>query len=264
MTGDEFKKAMSNPKNVYCLVSIDSEMIDLYVNRFKNAIKADLVSYGQIKPYGKLFRKKTLSVLYMPKLDENIFNRHEFVFVYTDSIDKRSAVYKKYKDQIIELQNNYVPYVMKNSNLTEAQAKQFVKANNNDLGLIKNGLAVYNASGCSYNRFTDYSSDIYLWIDRFLKKEKLPKVNESAISIMALLSTNCQNLLKVKQNKTDGMNPYIVKCVKQLSPFISEQEVVQLINDCFYLDCQIKKGLLDPDYAIEYLKVRRYNNAVTN
>lgn len=263
MNKDEFKTAMNNPKNIYCLVSIDSEMIDLYMNRFKDAIHADLVSYGQIKPYGKLFKKKTLSVLYMPKIDESIFERKEYIFIYTDSIDKRTSAYKKYKDQIIELDNNFVPYIMKNSNLSETEAIKFAKSNNNDFGRIKNGLIIYNDSNMKYDRFVDYSSDIYGWVDAFFKKQKLPNVNESPISIMALLSTNSQNILRIKQNDTYGMNPYIISVNSQLAKDLSIEELVQIINDCFYLDSQIKKGLIDPDDAISYLKVRRYN-AITN
>lgn len=264
MNKNEFKEAMKNPKNVYCLVSTDSEMIDLYAERFKEAIHADLVSHGQIKPYGKLFKKKTLNILYMPKVDESLFERKEFIFVYTDAIDKRTAAYKKYKDQIIELDNDYLPYIMKNSNLTEDQARRFIKANNNDFGLIKNALKVYNDSDMSYNRFTDYSNDIYGWVDAFFRRQKLPKTTESAISIMALLSTNSQNILRIKQKDTDGMNPYIITVNSQLAKDLSVEELVQIINDCFYLDCQIKKGLIDSDDAINYLKVRRYSNAITN
>lgn len=263
MNKEEFKEAMKNPKNVYCLVSIDSEMVDLYVNRFKEAIHADLVSYGQIKPYGKLFKKKTLSVLYMPKLDESIFDRKEYIFIYTDTIDKRTAAYKQHKDQFIELDNDYVPYIMKHSNFSETQAIRFAKANNNDFGCIKNALNVYNDSGMTYDRFTDYSSDIYGWVDAFLKKQKLPRVEESAISLMALLSTNSQNILRIKQKDTAGMNPYIITVNSQLAKELTVEELVQIINDCFYLDCQIKKGLLDADDAINYLKVRRYNG-ITN
>ena len=263
MNKEEFKEAMKNPKNVYCLISIDSEMVDLYVSRFKEAIHADLLSYGRIKPYGKLFKKKTLSVLYMPKIDESIFDRSEYIFVYTDSIDKRTAAYKKYKNQIIELDNNFIPYIMKNSNLSEAEAIKFAKANNNDFGRIKNGLTVYNDSEMTYNRFVDYSSDIYGWVDAYFKKQQLPKVNESPISIMALLSTNSQNILRIKQKDTVGMNPYIISVNSQLAKDLSVEELVQIINDCFYLDCQIKKGLIDLDDAISYLKVRRYN-AITN
>lgn len=264
MTGQDFKLALKNPKNIYCLISTDSEMIDLYVNRFKNAINADLISYGQIKPYGKLFKKKTLNVIYMPKIDESIFNRNEYIFIYTDAIDKRSSIYKQHKDQFIELENDYTTYIMKNSNMNEDQAKLFAKSHNNDLGLIKNDLTIYNESNSCYNRFTIYNSDIYLWIDKFIKKESLPTINESPISVMALLSTNCQNILKVKQNKISGMNPYIVKCSKELDLYITEKELIQLIGDCFYLDSQIKKGLIDIDYVLEYLKVRRYSNGFTN
>lgn len=263
MNKEEFKEAMKNPKNVYCLVSIDSEMVDLYVNRFKEAIHADLVSYGQIKPYGKLFKKKTLSVLYMPKLDESIFDRKEFIFIYTDAIDKRTAAYKQHKDQFIELDNDYVPYIMKHSNFSKDEAKQFAKSCNNDFGCIKNGLIAYNDSDQTYNRFTDYSSDIYGWVDAFLNKKPLPRVEESAISLMALLSTNSQSILRIQQKNTTGMNPYIINCYTTLAKELTIDEVVQIINDCFYLDCQIKKGLIDANDAINYLKVRRYNG-ITN
>lgn len=265
MTSQEFKLSLKNPKNVYCLISTDSEMIDLYMHRFKTAINAELVSYGQIKSYGKLFRKKTLNVLYLPKLDESIFNRKEFIFIYTDTIDKRSSIYKKYKDQIIELNNNYTSYIMKNSNMNEQDAINFAAMNNNDLGLIKNALIIYNESNSNYNRFTDYSSNLYLWINKYIKKEQLPRVEESPISIMALLSTNCQNILRVKQNNTNDMNPYVVKCAKELDTYITKEELIQIIGDCFYLDCMIKKGLIEPNYALDYIKVRRYsNNGFTN
>lgn len=264
MTGNDFKDSLKNPKNIYVLVSIDSEMVDLYAHRFMDAIGATTISHGQIKPYGKLFKQKTLNILYMPKIDEAIFNRSEYIFIYTDRIDKRSTVYKQYKDQIIELDNDYVKYIMNNSNMNENQARQFAKANLNDLGRIKNGLIIYKDSDYTYNRFTNYSGDSFEWVNAFIKKERLPRCNDSPISIMALLSTNCQNILKVKTGDTKGMNPYIIRCVQPLTNYLSEKELIQIINDCFYLDCQIKRGLLDVDYSLKYLKARRYNSAITN
>ena len=63
----------------------------------------------------------------MPKLDEEIFKRPEYIFIHTDSIDKRSAIYKKYQNQIIEVANDYTNYIMKHSNFNEAEAKHFAK-----------------------------------------------------------------------------------------------------------------------------------------
>lgn len=264
MNGKDFKSAMKNPKNIYILVSTDAAMIDLYANRFKEAIGADTLSYGVIHPYGRLFKQKTLSILYMAKIDESIFDRKEYIFIYTDAIDKRSSVYKKHSDQIIELKNDYTSYIMSHTNMTEEEAKQLIKYCNNDLGIIKSAITVYNASDSCYNNFIDYSNDIYGWVDAFFKKAPLPRCTESPISIMALLSTNCSNLLNVIDHKTNGMNPYIVSCCKNLLPYVTKAEVVQIIGDCFYLDSQIKKGLIDIDYVLDYLIVRRYGDATTN
>lgn len=264
MNGKEFKEELKNPKNIYCLVSTDSAMVDLYVNRFKTAIGATNVSYGKIKPYGKLFKQKTLNVLYVPKLEEDIFDRREFIFIYTDSVDKRLAVYKQHKDRFIELNNDYTDYIMKNSNMTEEQAKKFIIANKNDFGLITNNLKLYKDSGYTYNRFTDYSSDSIAWVNAFIKKEPLPKCNESPISVMALLSVNCQNILNVKRNNTKDMNPYIVQCVRPLVNYMTEEELAQIIGDCFYYDCMIKKDLINIDYVLKCLKLRRYSDATTN
>lgn len=264
MNGKDFKESLKHPKNIYILVSTDSFMIDLYVHRFQEAIGAEIISRGKIKPLGMLFKKVTLNVLYMPKVEEDIFNRKEFIFIYTDSVDKRSSLYKKHKDQIIELDNDYTDYIMKHSDMNEEQAKHFIKINNNDFGLIRNNLNVYAASNKTYTNYTDYSNDIYGWVDSFIKKESLPKCTESPISIMALLSTNCNNLLKVKQRNTYGMNPYIVTCMLKLQDYITEQELIQIINDCFYLDCQVKKGLIDINDTIKYLILRRYNSGTTN
>ena len=264
MNKEEFKKAMKNPKNVYCLVSTDSAMVDLYSKRFKEAIGAELVSHGKIKPYGKLFKKKTLNVLYMPKVDEELFNKKEYIFVYTDSIDKRSSAYKKHKDQFIELKNDYTKYIIEHTGMAEEEAKYLIKISNNDFGLILSAIDAYNESDKDTAQLTDYSSDIYGWVDAYIKKEPLPRCIESPISIMALLSTNCTNLLRVKQKNNAGMNPYIVTCMLKLSPYISEEELVKIIGDCFYLDCQIKKGLIDIDDTINYLILRRYGHGFTN
>lgn len=259
MNKDEFKQAMSHPKNVYCLVSTDAEMIDLYISRFKEAIKADQVVYGSIQVTGKLFKKKTLCVLYEPKLTEELFKRPEYIFIHTDTIDKRTAIFKKYKDQIIILDNDYTKWIMQNSDMNEEQAKILCKRCLNDLGLIKSELNLYKVSGQLFN---DYSSDLYIWVDNFLKNKPLPRVDESEISMMALLSNNCQDLLKVKQHKTEGMNPYRVMCMNELSPFRQEEELVNIIKDCFYLDCQVKKGLIEPKYTILFIKEKYY--AITN
>lgn len=259
MNKEEFKQAMQSPKNVYCIVSSDAKMIDLYRDRFKAAIKADQMVFGQIQVSGKLFKKKTLNVIYMPKLEESVFERKEYIFIHTDSIDKRTAAYKRYKDQIIILENDYTDYVMKHSNMNEDQAKAFIKQCSNDLGIIENELMFYNEAGIHYN---NYENDIYGWVDNFLKREPLPRTTESEISIMALLSNNCQDLLRVKQNNIDGMNPYRITCMNAMKSYRTEEELKNMIKDCFYLDCQIKKGLLDPKYTIAFLKERYY--AITN
>ena len=263
MNGKDFKKALLNPKHVYCLISIDSEMVDLYVSRFKEAIKADRVNYGSIKPSGLLFRTKILNVLYLQKLEPELFESSSYIFIYTDSIDKRSSIYKKYKDQIIEISNDYTNFIQSHSDMTREQASKFAKMCNNDLGIIKNNLSIYNDSNMIYNKFIDYSSDIYLWVDNFIKKQPLPNINESPISVMALLATNCTNLYKVKTNNIAGMNPYIIRCMRDLESYISEEELIQIINDCFYLDSQIKKGLIDINYTLDYLILRRktYGNS---
>lgn len=255
MNKDEFKEAMAHPKNVYCLVSSDAEMIDLYISRFKDAIKADQVIYGSIQVTGKLFKRKSLCVVYEPKLTEDLFERREYIFIHTDSIDKRTSVYKKYKNQIIILENDYTKWIMQHSNMTEEQAKVLCKKCNNNLGIIKSELEIYNACGQYYN---DYSSDIYLWVDNFLKKKPLPQVLESEISMMALLSNNCQDLIKVKKNETLGMNPYRVMCMNEIKPYRTIEELEAIIKDCFFYDCQVKRGLIDPKYTITIIKEKYY------
>ena len=89
-------------------------------------------------------------------------------------------------------------------------------------------------------------------------KKPLPNTNESEISIMALLSNNCQDLLKVKQNNTIGMNPYRIVFMNKMKDFRSEEELINMIKDCFFLDCQVKKGLIEPKYTIALLKEKYY------
>ena len=259
MNGQDFKNELAiKPKNVYCLVSTDSAIIDLYVHRFKQAINADALSYGEIKSFGKLLKKTILNVVYMPKMDINVFDRKEYIFIYTDKIDKRSSLYKQHQDRFIEVNNDYTNYITNNGNLSRDQAIHFAKACNNDLGTIQNNLNVYRESSMSYNRFSDNSSDLYLWIDRFIKGEKLPKLNESPISVMALLSTNCSNLLRVVNHDTKGMNPYTVKCMYDLVSYRTSLELSQIISDCFWLDCQIKKGLIDINDTVKYLILKHH------
>ena len=258
MDGKDFKKELNNPKNIYCLVSTDSRLIDIYVDRFKNAIKADNISYGKIMNYGKLFKKKTLNVLYMPKLDEDIFNRPEYIFIYTDKIDKRSSIYKKHKDRIIELQNDFTTFIMQHSDFNEEQAKKFANYCNNDLGIIEHTLTIYNLSGSNYKNFTNYSSNSLQWVENFISKKPLVQTLDSPISILALLSTNCQNILNIKRKQTTNMNPYIIKCLSPLCDCRDEKSLANIISDCFYLDCQIKKGLIDIDNVLDYLIIRDY------
>ena len=259
MNGKEFKEALKNPKNVYILVSTDSVMIDLYTNRFKKAINATSVSYGEIHQGVNLFNEVILNVIYIQKLEEELFQNEAYILAHIDSVDKRSAVYKKYQDQIIELENDYTQFIMEHSPFNEKQAREFAKRHNNDLGLIQNSLSIYTASDNTYTRFTNYRDDIYDWVTSFIKKQKLPPCTESPISILALLSNNCQSLLKVKTKDTADLNPYVISHMKELENYITIDELVQIINDCFYLDCQVKKGTIDIDYTLGYMIAKRYN-----
>ena len=229
MTSDEFKAELKNPKNVYCLVSSDSKMIDLYVKRFKEAIQADQIVYGKIMPYGRLFKKKTLNVLYTNKITEDLFKRSEYIFIHTDDIDKRSAIYKQYKNHFIELSNDFTKYIMQHSDLNKDQATKLAKSCKNDLGIIENTL--------------NHISSIVI----------IPLITDSPVSILALVSTNCQNLLKVKRNQTEGMNPYAVKHLRLLTKYRTEQELATIISNCFYLDSQMKKGLINVNDLLGYL-----------
>lgn len=258
MNGQDFKESLKNPLQIYCLVSTDSALVDLYVKRFKEAIGADMVNYGSVKSMGKLIKKKILNVLYAPKLTDEIFDQKGWIFIYTDSVDKRTSLYKAHKDCFIELENNFVPYVMKHSDMNEAKAKEFVRRCNNDLGIIINNLKLYNLSDGKY-QIKDTSNDIYLWVDQFIKGQPLPNIDESPISIMAVLTTNCNDLLKVKRGETKGMNPYRVKMQRELVKYRTEEELIKIINDCFWLDCSIKKGLIDIDFVKCYL-IMKYNN----
>lgn len=262
MNGKEFKESLKSPKHIYCLVTIDSGLVDIYVKRFKEAIGADNVNYsGTIKTGVGLLKKVTLNVIYMPKLDEEIFKQQRgYTLIYTESVDKRTAVYKNNKDCFIELENDYVPYVMKHSDMDEVKARNFVRKSNNDLGTIINNLKIYNLSDGEY-KIADTSNDIYLWVDRFVMGKSLPNIEESAISIMAVLSTNCQDLLKIKQGKTAGMNPYRISNLQGLLKYRSEAELISIINDCFYLDCSVKKGIIDIDNIIDYL-IMKYRKKV--
>lgn len=246
MDGKDFK-AITAPKNVYCLVSTDAEMIDLYINRFATMINANEINYGSIKSCGKLIKKIFLNVLYMPKLNEEIFTRQEYIFVHTDSIDKRSTIYKKYQNQIIELKNDYTQYILSHSNMTKEEAKNLAKVN--DLGIIKSQLLIYNET----KKINDTVNDIYSWVDAFIKKETLPVIDESPISVMALLATNCATLIKVINKDTTGINPFMVHKLSELKSYRTVNELYNIISDCFYLDCQIKKGLIDSNVVLKYL-----------
>lgn len=245
MDGKDFKK-ITSPKNIYCLVSTDAEMVDLYVGRFKSMINADEINYGDIKSYGKLFKKTILNVLYIPKIESDIFERKEFIFIYTDNIDKRSKLYKEHKDQIIELNNDYTQFILDNSSMSKEEAKNLAKIN--DLGIIKSKLLIYNE-----NKIFNNNGDIYSWVDSFIKNENLPIIEDSPISVMALLSTNCATLIKVINNDTKNINPYMVNKLSELKSYRTKEELYNIIEDCFYLDCQIKKGLINIDIVLNYL-----------
>lgn len=255
MTGSEFKIAIKkNPKNIYCLESIDSAMVDLYMNRFKEAIKADNVSYGKIKPTGKLFLHKTLNVIYLEKLDEELFERKEFIFAYTDKIDKRTSAYKKYKDQIIEINNDYTQYIKEHSSMTDEQIAELIRRSNNNFSIILNSIKMFNISG-EFD-FIDYSNDIYDWVEKFIRNEKLPNTTESPISLIALLSNNCYDILKIKRKQTNGMNQYRITCLMNLLDYRTEEELISIINDCFYLDCKLKQGLFNSNNIVDYMTTK--------
>ena len=48
---------------------------------------------------------------------------------------------------------------------------------------------------------------------------------------MALLSNNCQDLLKVKQKNTLGMNPYRIQCMNELKSYRTEEELKGYLED---------------------------------
>lgn len=265
MTGQKFKAILdskTNIQNVYIIETIDSAMIDLYIHRYKLSLDANKVVFGQFVPDMKLLKQTVVSVNNYKNLKDiptNIFeydNRYH-ILCFVENVDKRASLYKQYKDRFIEISNDYTKYIMDNSNLSKEEAIVFAKASNNDFGIIKSRLDTYKLSNYSYNRFTNYHSDRYEWVENFIKKQPLPKVVDSPISVMALLSTNCQNILKVKQNDTKGMNPYVIKCLQPLLNCRTESELVHIINDCFYLDCNIKKGLIDVDDTLKIL-IRKY------
>lgn len=247
MNGKDFKN-LKEIKNIYCLVSDDAEMIDLYIARFKAMIKADEINYGSIKSCGRLFKKRTLNVLYLPKLSEDIFTHSEYIFIHTDSIDKRTALYKKYKNQIIEIKNDYTQFILDNSSITDRD-KAAALAKINNLGIIKNKLPYYD---------NQIYGDIFLWVENFISDKDLPDIEESPIAVMALLSSNCHSLIKILDNDLNGLNNFIINKLNKLKSYRTREELYNIIGDCFYLDCQIKKGLIDIKLALKYLICKYY------
>ena len=241
----EFKEALKSPKKVYCLVSSDSAIIDLCIARFKQAINANRVVYGDIYKSNKLLKQTNLSVLYMSKVDEEIFETDEYIFIHTDSIDKRTSLYKKYKNQIIEPDAN-ADLVKYATNKGVKNAELFVKYCNHDMGIINNTISLLNIDR-DYE-VTDYSNDTILWVHNFIANKELPVIRESPFAVMALLSTNCQALLDI-----DSANPYLVNKIRPLIGCRTDDELCSIINDCFLFDLQIKSGMLSLDRALNCL-----------
>lgn len=262
MTKDEFKQEiLKNPQKIYCIISSDCGIIDLYVERFKKAIQADTVVYSDsvdnLQPSFSLLSQRTLNVLYLQKLPEDIFEKDNYIFIHVDSLDKRSAVYKKNKNRIIEVDNDYMPFVMKRG-LSREQAAEFIKKCNNDYGIITHALPIYLEGGT----VMDHSNDIYGWVNNFIMGKPLPRTTESPISVLALLSSTCQDLLRIMNHNTTGMNDYLVSKRKELLNYLTKEQLQQLISDCFYIDTQIKRGLFDIDFALDYIKGRRKSYGV--
>lgn len=262
MTGQEFQQEIkTSPKHVYCLISTDGAIIDLYIRRFAKAIGADKVVYGEIAMSNNLLNQKVLSILHKPQIDESLFDCQEYVFIHVDKADKKTNAYKKHLDQIIEVQNDYVNFVMKQG-FSKPFAEDFVKKSNNDLGIIYQNLKIHNAGG----QIPDYSSDLYLWVENYLKNKPLPRIDEDPIGVLALLSYTCQSVLRVINFDTSGMSSYVVSKNKELAKFRTEHELEKIISACFYLDCQVKRGSIDINYVLSYIIVlgRSIHNAVTD
>lgn len=212
------------------------------------------------------------------------------ILVYT-TIDKRSKLYKKFQDKIVQFdymaEDILVKYVQKEINLSDRNCKLLVNICERDYGrilleidkikkyaegnitLIKNvennALDILLESGVIYINPQDR---IFDFVDAVLKYkpkksfeiyEECVEAGESTFVFLVNLYNNAKNVLQYQTcrgrdvEQTTGMSSAQVYHAKNKSGIYSDEDLLYLMELIQKCDVAIKRGSIDEKIAVPYL-----------
>ena len=204
-------------------------------------------------------------------------NQNIYIIIYILDIDKRTKLYKYFKNNIIDFvpSNTFAIEYIKNNckkSLTDYEIEDFANRCNYDIGIINNELIKFNLIDYTYTEYKQFIYDcdkdaIFDLVKYICKRDKeflyylehCKKINENPLAIIQVLSTNLKQILQVQNctatniSEHTGLSLYLTQLMLEYKDNYTEQELINLIKLCFELDTAIKIGKIEANDALDYL-----------
>lgn len=220
----------------------------------------------------------------------NTFSEHLLVFVYSN-IDKRSKLYKNYKDHIVEFdylsEDILIRYIQKDINLPEHACRKLIDYCESDYSRIlleidkilqyshASGRTVENAFAKLIDDGTIYvppRDAVFDFVDAVLRNkpnlafellEESYASGESTLVLLANLYTGAKSVLQVqaysgdkKLTEATGLTAFQVKLASGRRNVFSNGDLVFLMQLIREVERGIKIGTIDDALAVSYVLVQ--------
>lgn len=223
-------------------------------------------------------------------IDGSFQNRHVIVYKISD-LDKRSKLYKRYKDLIVEPTISILDLA---NSILECDVDKNILANlykycNDSIArcymeLLKAKYLVdcgaYTDSNLAVRDIVDsltsqesiggYTVDTFKLVDAIISKDIAAikdyiqniNTNEFDFGLITLLYNNYHNLAAVKEAgvkaspETTGLSPYLISIARNNCQKYSLEQLNNILIKLYNIDKYVKSGRIDSSYAYDLMLVR--------
>jgi len=281
---------------VYIMYGTDWSDIDNTIATFASLLEYDIIhtesiltaikgcTQGFIKQQGVFVTRYNFK-----DLDKDLLSRinntigTSYVFIIVDDVDKRTIVYKQYKDSFIELNNpseqSLVKFIMSQLKITTDRAITIAKSCNGDRGLIYNTIEQIHIMSKSLGKIEAIA-------DNEATDELIPNIYVMSVFefVNEMFISSPKDLLTIWGDIKQDISPFAVLSIAYkahmntlqvltstnpdvtgLDKWTTTQAIERTKGGITVLECKrrmsfikeciacIKEGKLPLDYAIEYL-----------
>ena len=289
----------------YIFTGPEAEIMRLYIEKIASTYGGDIKNLDSITNLASRMKQRSVlqnrsvyvlrdckDFLSNDELQERITQNNTFydciiIFVYT-TIDKRSRMYKKFKDQIVEFDymadDILVKYIQRQADLSERNCRRLVELCENDYSRIllevdkikRYAKAKSIADDKAFTELVDQrviyippKDAVFDFVDAVLKDQPRKSFEllqesydcgEATLVLLANLYSGAKALLQVqsytgsgKITEATGLTPFQVKLANGRKGHFSNSELVHIMKQVRAAEKGIKAGEIEDRIAVAYV-----------